>query len=152
MTRFANWKMLLPLALLTIVLSVYASRSRQVLPPFEGPAGDPERTWPYAIDAREKCWLRFKREQRPVIRVNCFAIDGTLYTHSSRMVPIANLLGESWTATVVREPHLEVLIEGSIYALRAERIAEDATRRAILTDRHYNYIPDAIQVYQLLPR
>jgi len=140
------------LAALAAILTVAFISYRQPPPEFIGVAGDVSRQWPYAIDATEKCWLKLRRDQRPVIRVNCFAIDGVLYTHSNRFAPIAKLLGESWTETVVDAPALEVLIEGAIYPLKVDRVANEKQRRTILAARHYRYIPDGIQVYALHPR
>lgn len=134
-----------------VALCLLGGCERDVVP-FVGEAGDASRSFPYAIDAREPCWLRVQREERPVIRVNCFAIDGVLYTHSNRMVPVAKLFDSSWTQTVAGAPELEVLIEDKIYPLRAERVVVEAERYQILVDRHYSYVPDGIEVYALVDR
>ena len=136
------------LILVTLGLTV----TRRPVAAFVGEPGQSDRIWAYAIDAREPCWLRVDRGKRPVIRVNCFAIDGVLYTHSSRFAPIYSLLGGSWTQTVADSPELEVMIDGRIYLLRASRVVNESRRRQILTDRAYSYVPDGIQVYALKPR
>jgi hypothetical protein len=148
-----NRKRNIALILLILVVALAASlRGRDTNIGFVGEQGDSARFWPLSIDAREPCWLRVRREDRPVIRVNCFAIDGVLYTHSNRFVPVASLFGKSWTQTVAQHPELEVLVEDRIYSLRAERIESETRRRRILVERHYTFIPDGIQVYALLPR
>ena len=135
------------------VVASFASFNFHKLPPdFVGEKGDAKRFWLYPIDARQRCWLRLKREDRPLIRVNCFAVDGVLHTHSNRFVPVVNLLGNSWTQTVEQHPELEVLIEDNIYSLRAVRIKSVDQRKHILAERHYIYIPDGIQVYALKSR
>lgn len=137
---------------LAMVASFAFLNNRNPQPDFVGEKGDVKRIWLYPIDARQRCWLRLKREDRPVIRVNCFAVDGVLYTHSNRFVPVANLFGKSWTQTVEQHAELEVLIEDKIYSLRAVRTESEDRREHILAARHYTYIPDGIQVYALQSR
>lgn len=133
-----------------ITLVVIRSFYRTDIPDeFVGGAGDASRTWPYTIDAKQPCWLRLQRESRPIIRVNCFAIDGVLYTHSSRTAPVASWFGRSWIQTAERHPEIEVLIEGNIYRLQATKIAREPRRREILKARYSWYIPDGISVYRL---
>ncbi len=135
---------------LTVVLLVLTSCGRLVPVPKVNweDTSDPPDHFPYEIDAREPCWLKIDREERPVFRVNCFAIDGTLHTHSSRYVPIANLLGGSWTRTVAEHPDIKVYIEDKVYPLTIERIHNEDWRVQVLIDRGYPYVPDAIQVYK----
>lgn len=134
----------------TVVLGAVAARSnRNATPTFDGDRGNATRVWQYSADARQRCWLRLQRQDRPVIRVNCFAVDGVLYTHSNRFVPVARMLGKSWTQTVEQHPALEVLIEDKVYALNAVRTKNEEQRKRILVARHYSYIPDGIQVYAL---
>ena len=140
------------IAALAVIASFFSFNNHNSTPNFVGEEGDAERFWLYPIDVRQPCWLRLKREDRPVIRVNCFAIDGVLYTHSNRFVPVANLLSKSWTQTVEQHPELEVLIEDKIYLLRAIRTESEDRRKHILSSRHYAYIPDGIQVYALQSR
>ena len=135
-----------------VVVAVSSSFNRRPPPAFVGEKGEPNWVWPYTIDASVRCWLRLVRHERAVIRVNCFAIDGVLHTHSNRFVPVASLLGRSWTQSVAAQPDIEVLIDGRIYTVRAKAIVRHVRRREILEARHYRYIPDAIQVYALLPR
>jgi len=137
---------------LAVVASFASFNNHNPPPDFVGEKGDAKRYWLYPIDARQYCWLRLKREYRPVIRLNCFAVKGVLYTHSNRFVPVANLLGKSWTQTVEQHPELEVLIEDKTYSLRAVRIKSEDRRKHILAARHYTYIPDGIQVYALQSR
>ncbi len=137
---------------LVAIASFASFNSHRPTPDFLGEEGDAQRFWQYPMDARQRCWLRLKREDRPVIRVNCFAVDGVLFTHSNRFVPVANLLGKSWTQTVEQHPELEVLIEDKIYSLRAVRIENEARRKYILAARYHTYIPDGIQVYALHSR
>lgn len=137
---------------LAVVASFASFNNHDPPPDFGGEKGDVKRFWLYPIDARQHCWLRLKREYRPVIRVNCFAVNGVLYTHSNRFVPVANLLGKSWTQAVEQHPELEVLIEDKTYSLRAVRIESEDRRKHILAARYHNYIPDGIQVYALQSR
>ena len=88
----------------------------------------------------------------PVIRVNCFAEAGVLYTHSNRMASMASWLGRSWTQAVADQPELDVLIDGRVYPLRAVREESEAERVRILKARGYGYVPDGIQVFALVPR
>ena len=122
------------------------------MPPFEGERGGSARVWDFAVDARQPCWLRVDRERRPVIRVNCFAEAGVLYTHSNRMASMASWLGRSWTQAVADQPELDVLIDGRVYPLRAVREESEAERVRILKARGYGYVPDGIQVFALVPR
>lgn len=138
------------LAIVLLVLRVIIE-NRNTSHDFAGETGDASQHWPYAIDARETCWLRLQRDVRPVIRVNCFAIDGVLHTHSNRFAPIASLLGRSWTQTVEARPELELQIDNKIYSLRAKKVHSDDRRRQILAARNYRYIPDGIQVFALVP-
>jgi hypothetical protein len=140
------------IVILAVIASFSSFNNYNPPPDFIGEKGDAKRFWLYPIDARQPCWLRLKREERPVIRVNCFALDGVLYTHSNRFVAVANLLSKSWTQTVEQHPELEVLIEDKIYLLRAVRTASEDRRKHILAARHYVYIPDGIQVYALQSR
>jgi hypothetical protein len=119
---------------------------------FAGEQGDPTITWPYQIDATEPCWLKLNRDERPIIRVNCFAIKGVLHTHSNRFAPISSLFDQSWTQVVKEHPSVEVLIDDKVYQFEARRIEAEEKRRQILIDRHYRYIPDGIQVYALTSR
>ena len=137
---------------LAVVASFASFNNHNPPPDFVGEKGDAKRFWLYPIDARQRCWLRLKIEDSAVIRVNCFAVDGVLYTHSNRFVPVASLLGKSWTQTVEQQPELEVLIEDKIYSVRAVKTKSEDQRKYILTARHYAYIPDGIQVYALQAR
>ena len=84
MTRRSRWIIGTILALVVGVVALGSLRHSNPQPRFDAAGGDPARTWPYPIDARERCWLRVQRNDRNVIRANCFAINGTLYTHSNR--------------------------------------------------------------------
>jgi hypothetical protein len=119
---------------------------------FAGERGVPTITWPYPIDATEPCWLKLNRDERPIIRVNCFAIKGVLYTHSNRFAPFTSLFDQSWTQVLKEHPSIEVLIDDKIYQFEARRIEAEERRYKILNDRHYRYIPDGIQIYALTPR
>jgi len=118
---------------------------------FAAGQGDPTITWPYPIDATEPCWLKLNRDKRPIIRVNCFAINGVLHTHSNRFAPLSSLFDQSWTQVVKEHPAIEVLIDDKVYQFEARRIEAEEKRRQILIDRHYRYIPDGIQIYALTP-
>lgn len=142
----------LTIVALAVVASFASFTNHNAPTDFVGKKGDAKRYWRYPIDARQHCWLRLKREYRPVIRVNCFAVKGVLYTHSNRFAPVASLLGKSWTQTVEQHPEVEVLIEDRTYSLRAVRIKSEDRRKLILAARHYTYIPDGIQIYALKPR
>ena len=151
--KTGRWRRLVIIVIVVVAAFVLigVARGGREPPPFEGERGDANRRWDLAVDARQPCWLRVQRERRPVIRVNSFAVDGTLYTHSNRMAPVASWLGRSWTQAVAREPTLDVLIEGAIYSLKAARVTDDAERRRILEARGYGYVPDGIQVFALAP-
>lgn len=112
----------------------------------------PQDAFPYDIDDHIRCWLKLNRQERPVIRVNCFAINGVLHTHSNRFVPVANLIGESWTANVAVNPDILVAIEGKVYSVKVHRVLNEQWRVQVLNDRGYWYVPDAIQVYELRGR
>lgn len=152
MTRSRKWIAGTILTAALVAVALWSLRETTPGPAFEGSAGNPARSWPYPIDARERCWLRVQREHRRVIRVNCFAINNTLYTHSNRFAPVASLPGRSWTQAIARSPALDVLIEDRIYPMRAIRTASEDERVRILKARGYSYVPDGIQVYALVPR
>ena len=143
------------LAVITVVLLVlfFGRLSVRYATPIEfaGEQGDPTITWHHPSDATEPCWLKLNRDERPIIRVNCFAIKGVLHTHSNRFAPLASLFDQSWTQVVKEHPSIEVLIDDKVYQFEARRIEVEERRRQILNDRHYRYIPDGIQIYALTP-
>jgi len=122
---------------------------REPLPPLAGEESAPRKDWSFLGD-RYPCLLEVKREVRPVIRVNCFAIDGVLYIHSNRFVEIINLFGESWVATVARDNRVRLQVDGSIYLLLIMPVDNDKNRETILRARGYDPIPDGIRVFRLL--
>ena len=119
------------------------------------PTPAPER-WE-GIDDKHRCYLKIKREWRSAFRVNCFAIEGKLYTHSNRFVEYnqwwGNLLGrgDAWAYVVIEKPLLQVSINGSVHNMRATLIDVKQVREEILKNRGYDPIPEAIRVFRLLP-
>ncbi len=113
--------------------------------------------WSHVSDYHT-CYLRIDREWRPALRVNCFAIEGELFTHSSRLVPIhAQLtawlgLGGTWLAVVERNPDIQVSIDGAVHNMTMQRITDLKVREEILANRDYDPIPEAIEVYRIVAR
>ena len=122
---------------------------------FKSSAVIPPERWEN-IDDKHSCYLKINREWRSAFRVNCFAIDGDLYTHTNRFVEYnqwwGKLLGrgEAWAYVVVVDPEIQVAINDRVHDMKVELIPEpDRTR--ILANRNYNPIPEAIRVYKLNP-
>jgi|TARA_Y100000310_G_scaffold211729_1_gene212461 hypothetical protein len=124
---------------------------REPLPPLTGQEHTPLENWSF-VGARYPCLLELRRKQRPVIRVNCFAVDGVLHTHSNRFAGVINFFGESWVTAVARDNRVRVKLDDRIYPLRAMRIIDGRRREFILKARGYDPIPDGIVVFQLLAR
>ena len=146
-------QMNLPLSLFLPIYLILISGCHRAPPPeidWTDHAVNPAH-FPYEIDDRIPCWLKLNRAQRPVIRVNCFAIEGSLHTHSNRFVATANLFGSSWTVSAVEQPNILVAIKDEIFAVTARRVHSEDWRVHVLQNRGYWYIPDAIQVFELVP-
>jgi hypothetical protein len=137
-------------SLLFLWLALASACQRQV-PTIDWSRADaPPDHFKYTADARVPCWLKLNREVRPVIRVNCFAADGILYTHSNRFVPLARLAGRSWTTSVEHDNRIQIALEDRVYAVVATMISDERQRVRMLKARGYSYVPDAIQVYALV--
>ena len=116
---------------------------------------DPPDSWSFVED-KHPCYLKINRQWRASFRVNCFQIDGDLYTHSNRFVEVNNWVtealgrGSAWVYVVAGDPKLLVEIDGSVYAMKAELVATEQQRVLILKNRGYDPIPEAIRVYKLV--
>ena len=102
------------------------------------------------VGAMSPCYLELEPGAE-ALRVNCFTIDGTLHIHSARSSKLPRLSGENWVTTVRRDPDVRVEIAGKIYAMRADPIIDEATRRQILYDRGYWRAWDGITVVRFTP-
>ncbi len=111
---------------------------------------EPPGKWT-GIGDYEPCYLKLSRTTRPSIQVNCFTIDGILFTHSNRFVNFNRIFGEPWVDTVARDKQIMVLIQNKGYKLEAHLITDKEHRLEILENRDYDPVPDGIQVFMLLP-
>ena len=122
---------------------------------FKLPPVSPPDSWSFISD-KHPCYLKIERQWRPSFRVNCFQIDGGLYTHSNRFVEINNWFsqtlgrGSAWAYVVADKPNLLVEIDGSVYSMKAELVSDEQQRSSILRNRDYDPIPQEIRVYKLL--
>jgi hypothetical protein len=111
-------------------------------------------SWREVTD-KHRCYLKVQREWRPAFRVNCFQIDGELYTHSNRFVEYNQILttslglGEAWVYVVAKKPDLLVAIDGQVHEMRASLVSDLERRNKILSNRGYDPVPEAIRVYRL---
>jgi len=117
---------------------------------------EPPADWHHVTDYHP-CYLKIDRQWRSSLRVNCFQINGELYTHSSRLVPahesLTNLfgLGGSWVSVVERNPRIQLAIDLAAHEMVLIRVEDKTERDRILADRDYDPIPESIQVYLMKP-
>ena len=141
--------------LLALLLSL-AGCTREVVEFNASPVALPEN-WSFITDYH-RCFLKIDMPRRPVFRVNCFQIDGELYTHSNRLVELSSwflentLLGTSWVNVVVKKPDLLVAIDGKVYAMRIKPVKDEQMRLQILKNRNYDPVPKTIRVFKLISR
>ena len=120
-------------------------------------AGDPKQRvdWREVSD-KHRCYLKIQRPWRSSFRVNCFQINGELYTHSNRFVEYnqwfsrAFGFGDAWVYVVAMKPELLVAIDGQVHKMRAELVSDEAARKTVLLNRGYDPVPEAIRVYRLM--
>ncbi len=96
------------------------------------------------------CYLELERGE-DALRVNCFAIDGELYIHSSRWANLPWVQGKSWRDTIRTVPVVRVEIDSNIYWMKAEPIDDPAQRQEILENRNYVVLWEGITVFKFLP-
>jgi hypothetical protein len=115
----------------------------------------PPASWSHVSD-HHPCYLKIDRKWRSSFRVNCFQINGELYTHSSRLVPVhetlTNLfqLGGSWVSVVERNPRIQISIDFAVHEMLLVPV-DRAERDRILKNRGYDPIPQSIRVYLIKP-
>jgi len=115
------------------------------------------RSWE-GIGDYHRCFLKINREWRATLRVNCFQLEGQLYTHSSRLVPAHEMmtqllgLGGSWVSVVAEDPDIQLAINGAVHDMTLVRVDDAASRLSILRNRDYDPVPNAIEVYRIRPR
>lgn len=143
-------------SLLALLLSLASCSTKEAVEFNASPVALPEN-WSFVTDYH-RCFLKIDMPRRPVFRVNCFQIDGELYTHSNRLVELSSwflentLLGTSWVNVVVKKPDLLVAIDGKVYAMRIRRVKDEQVRLQILKNRNYDPVPKTIRVFQLVAR
>jgi hypothetical protein len=67
-------------------------------------------------------------------------------------IPCANCPAKNWPGIVATDPDVRVKINGSLYALRMQKIEDDAVRRQLLRVLGGADAPPDVWVYRLLPR
>jgi len=103
------------------------------------------------LGATAPCFLEVQQQAPRAIRVNCFHIDGNLHIHSNRFAKLPRFRGESWVATVRREPNVRVAIADNVYRLKATAIDDSDLRETILHDRGYLSAWDGITIFRFTP-
>ena len=117
----------------------------------------PPYDWFFVTDYHP-CYLKIERTRRSSFRVNCFQINGDLYTHSNRFADINQWFSEqfglesAWSYFVQNQPSVVVSIDGEVYAMTVEKVIDETRRLTILKGRNYVLVPDSIQVFRLMPR
>ncbi len=123
---------------------------------FEFAVSKPPASWSHISDYHP-CFLKIDLKWRPSFRVNCFQINGELYTHSSRLVPVHEsltrlfLLGGSWVSVVERNPRVQLSIDLAVHEMLLVPVDDHAARNRILIARGYDPIPLSIRVYLIKP-
>ena len=116
----------------------------------------PPASWSHVSD-HHPCYLKIDREWRSSFRVSCFQINGELYTHSSRLVPVHEALtslfhlGGSWVSIVERNPRIQLSIDFAVHEMLLVPVDHHAQRNKILKARGYDPIPHSIRVYLIKP-
>ena len=117
----------------------------------------PPNDWFFVTDYHP-CYLKIKRTRRSSLRVNCFQINGDLYTHSNRFAHINQWFSEqlgfesTWPYFVQDQPSVVISIDGEVYSMTVEKVIDEARRLTILKGRDYSPVPESIQVFRLKPR
>ena len=93
------------------------------------------------------CYLELEKGEI-ALRVNCFAVDGTLHIHSSRWANLPRFKGESWRDRIRRQPEVRIEIEEKIYTMTAVAIDNEEIRRKMLKDRGYIYSWAGITIFR----
>ena len=137
--------------ILILFMQLTLCACREPVTSLTGTESTPPTEWRLDGD-KYPCLLELNRDKRPVIRINCFSIEGVLHTHSNRFVQVIDLFTESWVYTVARDNRVRVQVDGRTYALLAVPVNDDRRREIILKARGYDPIPDGIKVFRLLGR
>jgi hypothetical protein len=123
---------------------------------FEFTITEPPASWSHVSDYHP-CYLKIDRKWRSSFRVNCFQINGELYTHSSRLVAVHETLtslfhlGGSWVSVVERNPRIQLSIDFTVHEMLLVPVDHHAERDRILKARGYGPIPHSIRVYLIKP-
>ena len=117
-----------------------------------GEAATAPAAWSDALGGeRAMCEIEARPADPHSIQLECFTRDGELYVQSHRWA-LAEWWPESWAEVWLAEPDVKVRIGGRLYALRAERVADETLREAILKERGYDPVPEGIAVFRFAER
>jgi hypothetical protein len=117
-----------------------------------GEAAPAPATWSEALGGeRAMCEIEARPSRPHSIQLECFTRSGELFVQSHRWA-LARWWPESWAKVWLAEPDVRVRIAGRLYALRAERISDEALRAALLKERGYDPVPPGIVVFRFAPR
>ena len=118
--------------------------------PLSGEEARPPDDWG-EVTSEDRCTLEVGVEKPRTIHVECYERLDRLFMHSHRFVDWPRLFGESWVATVLREPKVRLRIGKAIFPLLATPI-DGPLRRMILISRGFEDPPKGIRLFELEAR
>jgi hypothetical protein len=106
----------------------------------------------YVEDGHTICEIESRPSDPHSIQLDCFLYEDGLYVQSHRWALSSWWPVESWVAIWIQEPPVRVRIGRQLFDTQALHISAPTERKAILSYRGYDPVPDGIEVFQFIPR